>query len=136
MTAYLDSFSKSTIALIVYLHTLQLYVAPWHKGFPACLGLLQDRTLPYWNLCVCHFFNKTFPNRWIEGDEPIPWALHCLNIILLDFFLWGYVKYEIYCTLVDNVHTETVRIAEARESVTTEMLQNTWQKIECYSNYK
>jgi hypothetical protein len=44
----------------------------------------------------------------------------------LDFFLWGYVKDIVYKTPVTSVDELKLRIVAAIETVTLQMLENTW----------
>ena len=48
----------------------------------------------------------------------------------LDFFLWGYVKDEVYKTPVPNMEILRERIMEAIHTVTGDMLGVTWQEID------
>jgi hypothetical protein len=38
------------------------------------------------------FLDMHFPGRCVGRDGPIPWPPHSLDIMPLDFFLWGYIK--------------------------------------------
>jgi hypothetical protein len=48
----------------------------------------------------------------------------------LDFFLWGYTKDIVYRTLVIFLHELKLRIVAAIETVTQQMLENTWRENE------
>ena len=85
---------------------------------------------PHWGLCVRDFLNEVFPNRWIGRDGPTPWPARSPDITPLDFFLWGYVKDNVYRTPICDLQTLKTRIKEAIASVTFEMLQNTWREID------
>ena len=39
-----------------------------------------------------------FPEDGLEEAVKIPWSPRSPNIILFDFFLWGYVKDKVYAT--------------------------------------
>jgi hypothetical protein len=52
------------------------------------------------------------------------------HITPLDFFLWGYVKDIVYKTPVTSVNELKLRIVAAIETVTPQMLENTWREIE------
>jgi hypothetical protein len=45
-------------------------------------------------------------------------------------FLWGYVKDMVYKTSVTSVDQLKLRIVAAIETVTPQMLENTWREIE------
>jgi hypothetical protein len=50
--------------------------------------------------------------------------------MLLDFFLWGYIKNIVYKTLVTSLNELKLRIVAAIETVTPKMLENTWKERE------
>ncbi|KFM56922.1 hypothetical protein X975_13708, partial [Stegodyphus mimosarum] len=50
--------------------------------------------------------------------------------MLLDFFLWGFVKDNIYRRRVSNIDDLKVRITTAIASVDADMLAGTWREIE------
>jgi hypothetical protein len=66
-------------------------------------------------LSRCEFFDMHFPGRWVGRDEPIPWPP-------LDLFLCAYVK-----TSVTSLDELKLRIVAAVETVTPQMLENTWR---------
>jgi hypothetical protein len=48
----------------------------------------------------------------------------------LDFFMWGYVKDIVHKTPVTSLDELKLRIVAAIETVTPQMLENTWREIE------
>ena len=38
--------------------------------------------------------------QWIGRVGPIPWPPRSPNLTPLDFFVWGFLKQEVYCTEV------------------------------------
>jgi hypothetical protein len=52
----------------------------------------------------------------------------------LDFFLWGYVKDIVYKTPVTSLDEMELRIVAAIETVTPQMLENTWRETEYHSD--
>jgi hypothetical protein len=71
-----------------------------------------------------------FPGRWVGRDGPIPWRPRSPDITPLDFFLWGYVRDIVYRTPVTFLDELKLRIVAAIETVTPQMLENTWREIE------
>jgi hypothetical protein len=63
-------------------------------------------------------------------DGPIPWPPRSPDITPFDFFLWGYVKDIVYKTPVTSLDELNLRIVAAIETVTPQMLENTWREIE------
>jgi hypothetical protein len=66
----------------------------------------------------------------VGRDGQIPWPSRSPDITPLNFFLWGYVKKIIYKTSVTSLDEQTLRIVAAIGTVTLQMLENTWRKIE------
>jgi hypothetical protein len=71
-----------------------------------------------------------FPGCWVRRDGPIPWLPRSPNIMPLDFFLWEYVKVIVCKTPVTPLDEPKLRIVAAIETVTPQMLENTWREIE------
>jgi hypothetical protein len=65
--------------------------------------------------------------RWVGRDGPIPWPQRSPDITPLDFFLWGYVKDIVYKVPVTSLDELKVRIFATIETVTPQMLENTWE---------
>jgi hypothetical protein len=63
-------------------------------------------------------------------NSSIPWPPRSPDITPLDFFLWGYVKDTVYKTPVTSLDEVKLRIVAAIETVTPQMLENTWREIE------
>jgi hypothetical protein len=71
-----------------------------------------------------------FPGRWVGRDEPIPWPPLSPYITYLDLFMWGYVKDIIYKTPVTSLDKLKLRFDAAIKTVTPQMLEYIWKKIE------
>ena len=41
---------------------------------------------------VREILDECFPDRWIGRDGPIVWPARSLDLNVLDYFVWGYVK--------------------------------------------
>jgi hypothetical protein len=48
--------------------------------------------------------NKSFPSRVIGRRDSIEWPSQFLNLTLMDFFLWGTSKDEVYAEMPTNVN--------------------------------
>jgi len=54
------------------------------------------------------------------------------DVIQCDFFLWGYVKDQVYVPPLPASITELkVRIRTAIETTTADMLQTVWNELDC-----
>jgi hypothetical protein len=58
------------------------------------------------------------------------WPPKSLDLTPLDFFLWGYVKNNVYQVKTNNLQHVKARRREAVATVTPNMLQATWNEIE------
>ena len=76
----------------------------------------------YCNIRNIWFLDATFPNRWIGRDGPTPWPPRSPDITPLDFFLWVYVKDNVFSTPIPN-------ITNLKTKITEDMLENTWREI-------
>ena len=75
--------------------------------------------------------DATFPNRWTGRDGPTPWPSQSPDITPpLDFFLWGYVKDNVFWTPVPDITNLKARITDAFAAITEDMLENTWREID------
>ncbi|GFV85783.1 hypothetical protein TNCV_2004031 [Trichonephila clavipes] len=50
---------------------------------------------------VLNYQNQIFRARWSSRVGPIAWPPRSSDLSLLKFFCWGYMKYNVYETLVD-----------------------------------
>jgi hypothetical protein len=68
--------------------------------------------------------------RWIGRGGPIAWPLRSPDLTPLDFFLWGYVKNIFYEVKIKDFQHLKARIMDTVATVTTNMLQATWNEFE------
>ena len=59
-----------------------------------------DGAPPHWGLQICAFLNDKFLEHWIGRGGSAAWPPRSPGINPLDFFLWGYVKTEVFKTPV------------------------------------
>lgn len=56
----------------------------------------HDGAPPHNSGHVADLLQIYFPNKWIANNGPIMWPARSPDLTPLDFFLWGYVKNEVY----------------------------------------
>ena len=78
---------------------------------------------------ICINLEEEKKGRWIGRDGPTPWPPRSPDLTPLDFFLWGYVKTQVFETEVQNIEQQKERISNAVASVIPAMLTNTWSEI-------
>jgi len=122
-------FQANTVTSHSYLAMLQTFLLPelgrWHRRSHTIYQ--QEGAPPHWSLAVRTFLNDNFPQRWIGRDGPIHWALRSPDLSPLDFFVWGYIKGEVYKQRVQNVDELKAKIQEAASHITKEMLENVYE---------
>ena len=75
--------------------------------------------------------DKTFPARWNRRGGPIAWPPRSPDMTPLDFFLWGYVKDQVYSTrVIDLDNNLKARIRVAVNTVDNDMLKRVWTELE------
>ena len=77
---------------------------------------------------VCSL-NDNFPGRCIGRGGPIPWPPRSPDPTPLNFFLWGFVKDNVYRRRVSNIDDLKARITTAIASVDAEVLPASWREI-------
>lgn len=63
------------------------------------------------------FLNENFSRKWIGTNGPIKWPARSPDLTPLDYFLWGYVKDEVYKTSYDTIED----LKAAIESILTQI---------------
>ena len=108
--------------------TVQRHYRTKYGQTPLCqpsIVFQQDGAPPHWGINVRRFLDTMFPERWIGRDGPTLWPARSPDITPLDFFLWDFVKDNVYRTPVPDMVTLKTRICSAIECITEEMLENT-----------
>lgn len=62
---------------------------------------------------VIEYLDQKFQNQWIGTNGPIAWPARSPDLSPLDFFLWGYVKDNVY----NNVHRDVEELKNNIEEV-------------------
>jgi hypothetical protein len=85
---------------------------------------------PHWGRIVRDCLDATFPNRWLDRDGPLTWPPRSLEITLLDFFLWNYVKDKVCTAKVTGVQDLKTRIRDVIMTINRGKLARTWEELE------
>ena len=104
---------------------LRNFVYPRLRTWQPNMIFQLDGAPAHWVLNVRAFLNAEFTNRWIGRAGPTPWPPRSPDITPLDFFLWGFVKTQVYKFPVNDTDELKHRINEAFTNVTNDMLDNT-----------
>ncbi|KAJ4449078.1 hypothetical protein ANN_00473 [Periplaneta americana] len=120
--------AEKTVTANTYLDMLQLYAVP---QLPDGAIFQQDGAPPHFANMVRTFLDEQFPARWIGRGSPyITWPARSPDLTPPDFFLWGFVKDQVYRTPVRDLADLQERIYAAVNNVTPQMLHNTWVEVE------
>lgn len=110
----------------VYAVMLENYVISELEDTQSHVFFQQDRALPHSEAFLRELLNRHFPYRWILRCCPIPWLSQYLAITIMDFFLWVYVKDQIFVTPVLKLLRLRKIISLDIQSVIPHMLLNVW----------
>lgn len=72
----------------------------------------QDGAPAHSSNVVRDFLTEQYP-RWIGRTGPIPWPPRSPDLTPLDFFVWGFLKQEVYRTEVASLQDLSSRLDEA-----------------------
>lgn len=77
-----------------------------HDGAPAHYG----RIIKDW-------LDQNYPGRWIGRNGPILWPARSPDLTPLDFYVWGYLKTEVYSVKIDTIEQLRERILSASSKI-------------------
>ncbi|KFM70784.1 hypothetical protein X975_19685, partial [Stegodyphus mimosarum] len=118
-------FTEKTVSSVVYLDMLENFIFPQLEELQPHVFLQQDGAPPHWGTIVRSSLNDHFG---LGG--PIPWPPRSPDITRLDFFLWGFVKNNVYRRRVSNMDDLKARFTIAIASVDADRFAGTWREIE------
>ncbi|KFM57833.1 hypothetical protein X975_26151, partial [Stegodyphus mimosarum] len=118
------------VSSVVILDLLENFVFPQLEELQPHVFLQQDGAPPHCGTIVRSSSNDHFTGRWIGRGGPIPWPPRSPDITPLDFFLWRFVKDNIYRRRVSNMDDLKARITTAIASVDADMFAGAWREIE------
>ncbi|KFM71471.1 hypothetical protein X975_17910, partial [Stegodyphus mimosarum] len=123
-------FTEKTVSSVVYLrHVGKFRISTTRRDSSTCVFATKWCT-PHWNTIVRSSLNDHFTGRWIGRGGPTPWPARSPDITPLDFFLWGFVKDNVYRRRVSNMDDLKARMTTEIASVDADMLAGTWREIE------
>ena len=95
-------FEENTICQANFLNMLETFSYPLLRTRRRDMIFQLDVAPAHWGLQVHAFLNDKFRERWIGRSGPTAWSPRSLDITPLDFFLWVYVKTEVFKTPVTS----------------------------------
>lgn len=115
-----------------YLELLGDFVIPQLilNGYnPAEVWYQHDGAPAHRSLVVQDWLNNNFDN-WIGHGGTLHWPARSPDLNPLDFFLWGYVRDNIYRTRSHTIDELKTKIQEKLESIPQVMLSNVADELE------
>jgi hypothetical protein len=106
---------------------LRLYVLP---QLPPQTIIQQDGAPPHFCHHVRNHPNREMAGRWISRGGPIAWPPRPPDLTPLHFSLWDYVKNIVYLVKINDLQHLKVSIRDTVATVSPNMLQATWNKVE------
>ena len=98
--------------------------------------LQMDGAPPHFHRNVREFLNQHLPQQWIwrgtDNDQVLlAWPPRSPDATPCDFFLWAYVKDQLYVPpLPASIPELKVRIRTAIETITADLLQTVWNEVD------
>lgn len=88
----------------------------------------QDGAPAHNSIQVKEYLNETFGNLWIGTNGPVQWPPRSPDLTPMDFFLWGYIKNEVYKNTYHNIEALQFSVRNALYSINRMQFQNTTRR--------
>jgi hypothetical protein len=85
---------------------------------------MQDGSPPHFSCFVTDVLNERYFDAWIGMGGPILWPPR-----------WGYIKNNVYAEKIRNIQHLQERITSAIKTVTRDMIQKAWQRLQSYKRH-
>lgn len=124
-------FFEDTVTQESYLDMLTGFLMPELERLNIdvrTIRFMQDGAPAHFALSVREWLNINLPN-WIGRGGPMAWPARSPDLTPLDFFLWGFVKFEVYKTKPHNLAELRQRIEAAHQKISPEMLERVYEGI-------
>lgn len=98
----------------------------------------NDGAPPHNSAAVCQYLTNTYDDRWMGNNGPFKWPARSPDLNPLDFFLWGYIKNQIYSNEWENKEIMKNRVQEILQTIPEDMIfrstQHLLQRVEACLN--
>lgn len=84
---------------------------------------MHDGAPPHGRVTVNLFLDETFQDRWIANNGPFKWPPQSPDITPMDFFIWGYIKNEVYFHPLTSKENCEQRVRDAFNALSPEFIQ-------------
>lgn len=93
------------------------------------LIFMQDGAPPHFALVVREWLDARFPGRWLGRRGPHEWPSRSPDLTPCDFFLWGWVKEEVYRSKPKTLEELEDRIRGVMSTIPAEFLRKSVDAI-------
>lgn len=91
--------------------------------------LQQDGATAHTSKKTIQLLNKTFKKRFISKHGPVAWPPRSPDLTVPDFFLWGFVKSQVYATPVHSIAQLKRRIRSCINSIPLQTLKKVMEAL-------
>lgn len=127
-------FFEGRVTGQIYLDFLQNHLPALLEHVPLFIRqqmwFLHDGAPVHHTEMIHNFLNNQFPERWIGRGGPIRWPPRSPDLTKIDFFLWGFVKNEVYKIQPTTRDDMMNRIRNVFQSINVQMLRNVSRSFE------
>ncbi|EFN72522.1 Transposable element Tc3 transposase, partial [Camponotus floridanus] len=85
----------------------------------------QDGAAPHFAHIVRNFLNENYNGRWIGREGPVNWPPNSPDLTSPDFYLWGFLKNQVFQQRPTDVADMQNRIRQACAAIPRQTLLNT-----------
>jgi hypothetical protein len=112
-------FVEKSVTGQVYLKMLQKWLMP--KFAEEKEFIFRDNAPPHWHMSVREYINGNLPGRWsghASATDKIfcTWPTQSPDLTVCDFFLWGFVKDNVYSPPLPKRHRQCHRECHRRHA--------------------
>lgn len=115
-----------------YLNLLRNQVLPHFDEVPLAvlrqLWWQQDGAPPHNGHIVSVYLNTMFQQKWIGNYGVVRWPARSPDLSPLDYFLWGYVKNNLYRNMPDNIEYLKLELRRQIRAIPRRTIQRALQK--------
>ena len=126
-------FFDSSVTGDVYVNLLKRSVWP---ALRALMGdeidlvyFQQDGASAHYSKVARRWLDHTFKERWIGRAGPIPWPARSPDLSPLDFWLWGYLRDQVYGQQLNTLTELRMAIENAIQAIPARMVHNATLKV-------
>ena len=123
-------FENGNVTGDSYKRMLRYYLFPKLRNYPENMIFQQDGAPPHFALPVRAYLDVKVPNRWMGRAGPIPWPARSPDLTPCDYFLWGYLKDQVFDDLPNTIPQLKTKISQAIATITPATLQKVYKNLE------